>query len=78
MTRLYLISFPHQRAQIDAWCWGSCGHGLVGAIELPNGTACVPCDRADCPHLEKEVELGTADDDPETVYVLRKLAGVVP
>ena len=78
MSRLYLISFPHQQAQIDAWCWGSCGCGILGGIELPDGPACVPCDRADCPHLEKEVELGAADDDPETVYVLRKLAEVSP
>lgn len=53
--RIYLVLFPHQEAQIKVWCWGSCGHGHIGATDMGLSLA-VACSHEDCPHLDKVMD----------------------
>ena len=79
MRKLFAVV---QDAQIKAWCWGSCGKGLVGSIQLAPGLAAIPCAQPGeaCPHLDKDdtEPFGTSsfpscgDDGPYEVW-LRKL-----
>lgn len=72
-TRLYVVPFEVQELQIKAWCWGSCGDGIVGALDCGRFTG-LPCRTAECPHLDKQMDepFATVGDPEEPVY-LRKL-----
>ena len=71
---LYAVVFPRQQAQITAWCWGSCGHGIVGAVDL-GPCAAVCCREEECPHLDKQMDMAMGAVGGEPV-VLRKLLDV--
>jgi hypothetical protein len=75
---IFAIVFPIQEAQIAAWCWGSCGKGLVGMIELGPYVA-IGCREEVCPHVEKQAteSCGTLEREDEPVF-LRKLLPVTP
>jgi hypothetical protein len=69
---MFVVLFPVQEKQITKWCWGSCGHGVVGALDL-GVCAAVMCHHSPCPHLDREMtEPMTKTDDGEPVF-LRKL-----
>jgi hypothetical protein len=77
MRKLFAIV---QQAQIEAWCWGSCGKGICASIELLDGVAAMPCAQETCPHLGKDdvKPFGTGSfpllgDDGEYEVWLRKL-----
>ncbi len=79
MRKLFAIV---QKEQMHAWCWGTCGKGLIGSIEIAPGLAAIPCAQPaeGCPHLDKDdtEPFGTSsfpgmvDDGPYEVW-LRKL-----
>lgn len=76
MKPLYGILFPHQKAQIEAWCWGSCGAGQCGAIDIGPAHVIVCREPAkDCPHLDKEMDEPMAEFMGEDLF-LRKLKDV--
>lgn len=62
--RIYCVVMPTwdeaESKAISELCWGSCGKGIVGAIDIQidadRGVACIPCREATCPHVEREVE----------------------
>ena len=74
MPKLYAVPFPIQEAQIKAWCWGSCGHGQVGALDLDVCLAVV-CSQDECPHLDKQMDEAMGESHGADVY-LRKLLDV--
>jgi len=69
---LYAVVFEFQKEQIDAWCWGSCGGGLAGAVDLGEYGGAVCCRRASCPHLDRQMDEPMGDVQGELV-TLRKL-----
>jgi len=71
--KLYLIPFEAQKAQIDVWCFGSCGRILFGAIDLGLCTG-VPCRTDHCPHVDRDIDTGI-ERDGEWI-VIRKLLPV--
>jgi len=75
-AKLYAVLFEYQQEQIKAWCWGSCGAGHIGAVDLGSATA-ITCAEADCPHLEKQLDepMGELGDTP---VFLRKLEALEP
>jgi hypothetical protein len=73
---LFAVVFEMQKAQIEAWCWGECGHGVCGAIDLGPCTA-VPCNLEECPHLDREMTEPMGTVQGRAVY-LRKLQEVTP
>ena len=80
MRKLFAIV---QSPQIKAWCWGSCGKGLIGSINLCEGVDAIACAQAECPHLDKDdTEPGGTvqwPDDGEPCEVwLRKLKDIGP
>ncbi len=72
--KLFAVLFPIQKAQIEAWCWGACGHGVCGAIDLGPCEA-VPCNEVNCPHVERELAEPCGNVQGRDVY-LRKLKDV--
>ena len=50
MPKLYAVT---QDAQVQAWCWGSCGKGSIGSIRLGSKEA-IMCFAESCPHLAGE------------------------
>lgn len=73
--KLYVIPIqPHEHAGINVAdiCWGSCGRGIVGGVDI-GGASCIPCrtEAAECPHFEREVDSET-DLDGDRLF-LRKL-----
>lgn len=77
--RLYAVPLSAHRAvgvDIGPICWGSCGKGAIGAINLDNDSA-IPCREAECPHLVKQMDtpMGTVPLSPggreEPVYLRR-------
>lgn len=75
MAKLYAVPcVPFQPFAADL-CWGSCGKGIVGAIDIPmgnGGIACIACRQDDCPHLDRQMDDSMGDVNGEPVY-LRKL-----
>lgn len=72
---IYLILFPHQKAQIEAWCWGpGCGKGIVSAVDI-GPSATVVCREESCPYLDRQMDEPLGDLDGEPCY-LRKLKEV--
>ncbi len=74
---IFGVLFPIQKKQIEAWCWGpGCGAGQIGAIGLGDGMPeCVPCNKPECPFLEKQGAQPVGDVDGRPLY-LRKLRDV--
>ena len=76
MSKLYVVPFLEStKEQIGEWCWGSCGHGIVGGIQLDASVIGIACRHEPCPHLDKEMTESCGDVGGEPVY-LRKLAGM--
>lgn len=80
-STMYAVPIEAHEAKgmrVADWCWGSCGHGLIGGIDLGErrGSA-IPCatKAADCPHFDAETEKpwGTVEDERQThtVYLRR-------
>lgn len=72
-----LVGMPSQKPAIDAYCFGSCGKIIVGAIEIPMDDwvlMALPCRETQCPALDRQMEepIGTLPETGEPVY-LRKL-----
>lgn len=79
MKRIYVIPLgPHAGVGVDVGsiCWGSCGKGLMGGIDLGEYGGAIPCDEEDCPYLDKQMDapLGEAEyNGHQYELVLRKL-----
>lgn len=73
---LYGVLFPYQKAQIEAWCWGECGGGLCGCIDIGPAHV-VPCNDAHCPHLDKQMDESIGESQGRPLF-LRKLHDVPP
>jgi hypothetical protein len=80
-TRLYALPLrAHERLGIDVGsiCWGSCGRGSVGSINLDRDEA-IPCSEpaSGCPQHDQDSErpYGTVQDGMgrECVVFLRRL-----
>lgn len=71
---LYAIIFPFQKAQITAWCWGACGFGQIGAIDI-GPTAAIICQEVECPHLDRQMDESMGEVDGRPVF-MRKLKEV--
>ena len=71
---MYGIAFPHQKAQISAWCWGVCGHGQIGAIDIGE-TYVIVCNEPLCLHLDKQTDEPLCEVDGRPLF-LRKLKEV--
>jgi hypothetical protein len=74
--KIYGIIFPFQKAQISAWCWGSCGYGQIGAIDI-GPVHVIVCRQETCPHLDKQMDEPMAEFMGDDLY-LRKLEDVNP
>jgi hypothetical protein len=66
-----------QDEQIRAWCWGTCGKGGLGSINLGSRDA-IPCYQAECPHRANDDmgpmgTVGHPDLDGEREVWLREL-----
>ena len=74
MNRLYLVSLGAQEKLITKYCFGDCGHIIVGGVNLMGG-AFLPCRTEKCPYLEKQLELeGTVKMfGQEEKIIVRKL-----
>ena len=72
MSKLYAIVFEMQKDQIGKWCWGSCGYGIVGALDFGHFTA-IGCKQEYCPHLDKQSEEPFVEMDSGAIVYLRKL-----
>ena len=73
---MYGVSYDTHRKQISKWCWGECGHGVIGVISI-NNLMMIPCREEVCPHLDKQMADPVADYDGEPIY-LRKLVEPSP
>lgn len=74
MSKLYLVPWTVQRFA-GKICWGSCGHGIVGAVIVDIAGAsieCIPCRTDECPHAERTMDEPCGYVQGEPVY-LRKL-----
>jgi hypothetical protein len=80
--KLYVIPLQAHEAiglRIAEVCWGSCGNGLIGGVDLGNQGEAIPCitPAAQCPAFDEEMSepWGTVPDgrDPERPVYLRKL-----
>lgn len=67
---LFAVSHLAQKAEVDTWCFGSCGKILCGGLMIASGPF-FPCREKDCPHEEKNMDSGTRAFR-EKVYI-RKL-----
>lgn len=77
-ARLFAVPLDACGFNAASVCWGTCGKGIMGGIDV-DGMAAIPCTvrAAQCPHFEKEMAepWGTVNDgrdDDRPVY-LRKL-----
>ena len=75
--KIYCILFPIQQKQIGEWCWGSCGNGLIGALDLGEGITAIGCHEDECPHLDRQMDEPFGSLDGRDV-ILRKLKDVTP
>ncbi len=50
---IYGVLFPEQEREIDAYCFGDCGAGILGAIISNRLGLIVPCRRENCQYEEK-------------------------
>jgi hypothetical protein len=79
LPRLYAVPLDACGFNAAKVCWGSCGQGIVGGINLEKYGEAIPCSvpAAQCPHFEREMAepYGTVDDgrNPERPVYLRKL-----
>jgi hypothetical protein len=79
--RIYAISLRgHDKigVKIANICWGSCGKGNIGAINLGEYGEAIPCSTpaAECPNLDKEMgtPVGTVElNGQEYEVVIRRL-----
>jgi hypothetical protein len=77
MTKIFLVSFDLQRDEISTYCFDSCGSISFGAIEVELYEGLppmlfMPCVRAVCPFLDREVDESCFEKDGSTFH-LRKL-----
>jgi len=78
---VYAISLPgHRKIGVDigSICWGSCGKGAIGAINLGDWGEAIPCvhPSGECPNFDKEQSrpCGTVDfNGKEWDVVIRRL-----
>jgi hypothetical protein len=78
---IYALSLQGHEAigvDIGGICWGSCGKGAIGAIDLGENGEAIPCCHvaAECPNLDKEMgkPFGTIEfNGREYDVILRKL-----
>ena len=72
-----LFDMPSQKPAIEAYCFGSCGKIIVGALEIPLDDGILMtllCRAAQCPALDRQMDepIGELPETGELVY-LRKL-----
>jgi len=77
MSAIYAISFEAQQQQISDWCWSHrCGNGNMGMSNF-GGFYMITCDQAECPRLDKQMDVPMGELDGDPVY-LRKLREATP
>jgi hypothetical protein len=76
-TRMYAVPLAaHEMFGVDVGsiCWGECGKGSIGGIDLGEDSA-IPCFEAECPYLDKQMDKpsGTVEfgGEEQPVYLRR-------
>lgn len=77
MAVLYCVPYDAQKAEVTAYCLGSCGKAMVAGVKI-EGVAVIPCKTDECEHVIETLEMGEYifPLDGKMDVVMRKLAEV--
>ena len=72
---LWLVSQSMQEKEVTEYCFGKCGKIIVGAVDMGELGAWMPCRTAECPYLDKESVIDGFSIDDDKIIAMRKLKG---
>lgn len=57
MAVLYCVPYASQKAEVKAYCLGSCGKAMVAGVTI-EGVTVIPCKTIECEHVIETLDMG--------------------